>query len=111
MRKLLIAILAAGLLGGMSSQASGATHSVRIGDDWFVREGRAPTVEVAKGDQVRWRWTGRHEHNVQVRRGPASFQSSLKTDGTYTRKLRKRGTYRIVCSIHRPAMRMTLVVD
>jgi len=111
MRKPLIALMVAALAGTLSSQAFGATRSVSIGDDWFVRDGRASTVTVNRGDKVRWRWTGRNPHNVQVRRGPARFQSDTMRSGTFSRTLRRRGTYRIVCSIHQPDMRMTLVVD
>jgi plastocyanin len=111
MRKPLIALLVAGLAGTMSSQAFGATRSVRLGDDWFVRDARPTTVTVSRGDTVKWRWTGRRQHNVVAQRGPARFQSSLKRSGTYSKRMRKRGTYRIVCSIHQPGMRMRLVVD
>jgi plastocyanin len=111
MRKPLIALIVAGLAGTMSSQAFGATRNVNIGDDWFVRDGRATTVTVSRNDTVRWRWTGSNRHNVEVQRGPARFRSALKRSGTYSKKMRKRGTYRIVCSIHQPSMRMTLRVD
>jgi plastocyanin len=93
-----------------AAPAAGATRTVRLGDDWFVREGSPRTVTVSRGDTVRWRWTGRNQHNVAVRSGPARFQSPLKRSGTYSRKLRRRGTYRIICSIHQPDMRMTLRV-
>jgi plastocyanin len=111
MRKPLIALMVAALAGTLSSQAYGATRNVSLGDDWFVRDARPTTVTVSRGDTVRWRWVGRNQHNVQVRRGPAEFQSKVKRSGEYSRTMRKRGTYRIVCSIHQPDMRMTLVVD
>jgi plastocyanin len=111
MRKPLIALTAVALAGTLSSPAFGATRNVSLGDDWFVRDARPSTVTVDRGDAVRWRWTGRNQHNVQVQRGPARFQSKVKRSGTFSRTLRKRGTYRIVCSIHQPDMRMTLVVD
>jgi plastocyanin len=113
MWKPLIALIAVVLAGTLSSQAFGATRNVSLGDDWFVRDGKPTTVTVSRGDTVRWRWTGRNPHNVQVQRGPrrAKFQSKVKRSGTYSRALSKSGTYRIVCSIHAPDMRMTLVVD
>ena len=111
MRKPLIALMVAALAGTLSSQAYGATRTVSLGDDWFVRDARPTTVTVSRGDIVRWRWVGDNPHNVQVQRGPAQFQSKVKRSGKYSRTLRKRGTYRIVCSIHQPDMRMTLVVD
>jgi plastocyanin len=108
-RKPLIALLVAGLAGTLASQANAATRTVRLGDDWFVREGSPRTVTVSRNTVVRWRWTGRDQHNV-VASGAARFQSPLKRSGTYSRKVRARGTYRIVCSIHQPDMRMTLRV-
>jgi plastocyanin len=48
---------------------------------------------------------------VVVQRGPATFQSKLKRSGSFSRKMRKRGTYKIVCSIHAPDMAMTLRVN
>ena len=84
---------------------------MRVGDNWFVRAGDPPTVTVAKGTRVRWRWTGSNEHNVAAVRGPAEFRSGRRSSGTFSPRLRRRGTYRIVCTIHRPLMRMRLKVD
>jgi plastocyanin len=47
---------------------------------------------------------------VVVVSGPASFQSALKRSGSFKRKMRRTGTYRIQCSIHAPDMAMTLKV-
>jgi plastocyanin len=107
MRKLSIAVLLTLLA---AAPAAAAPRKVSVGDDWFVRDGRAATVTVNKGKKVRWRWVGRDQHNVVVQSGPRRFQSPLKRSGRYTKKMRKRGTYKIVCSIHQPDMRMTLVV-
>ena len=90
--------------------AAGATRNVKVGDDYYVRSGSPPTVTVTKGTTVKWNWTGRRQHNVVVQRGPASFQSALKRSGSFSRKLRRAGTYKIVCSIHAPDMAMTLKV-
>ena len=48
---------------------------------------------------------------VATRKGRTRFQSALKRSGSYSRKMITRGTYRIVCSIHQPDMRMKLVVE
>jgi plastocyanin len=107
MRKLPIALILTLLV---AAPATAAPRNVDVGDDWFVRDGSPATVTVNKGKRVRWRWVGRDLHNVVVQRGPRRFQSPLKRSGTYVKKMRKRGTYRIVCSIHQPDMRMKLVV-
>jgi plastocyanin len=110
MRKPLIALLVAGVAGALAPQASAATRTVRLGDDWFVSDDRPTRVTVSRNTIVKWRWTGRDQHNV-VATGPVDFQSPLKRSGTYRKKLRRGGTYRIVCSIHQPDMRMTLRVE
>ena len=110
MHKLLAGILAAVVCGLLAAQALAATRSVTIGDDFFVRKGRPPTVTVTRGTTVRWVWRGDHVHNVTVTRGPVKFHSSVKDHGSYGKTLNRVGTYRIVCSVHQPDMRMTLVV-
>ena len=98
------------ILALLAAAPAAAARNVKIGDDYDVRPGKAPTVTVSKGATVRWNWTGRRQHNVVVQRGPASFQSKLKRSGSFSRRMRKRGTYKIVCSIHAPDMAMTLRV-
>jgi plastocyanin len=91
----------------IAAPAGAATRSVKIGDDFF----KPKTVTVSKGTTVKWNWRGSHAHNVRVRRGPRHFQSAVKRSGSFKRKMRVRGTYRIICSIHAPGMRMKLIVQ
>jgi plastocyanin len=104
----LVLTLAVALLA--AAPATAAPRNVKIGDDYYVRSGNPPTVTVTKGRTVRWNWRGSRQHNVVVRSGPVSFQSALKRSGSYSRKMRRAGTYRIICSIHAPDMAMTLKV-
>ena len=110
MRKLLVAVLVASASAVLATQALAATRSVKVGDDYFVRKGSVPTVTVKKGTKVTWRWTGKDMHNVAVTKGPVKFRSSYKTSGTFSRTVRRTGTYTIVCSIHQPDMTMKLRV-
>ena len=123
MRKLLIAsvlLAAGGLTAAFSASATSATSvtsassavRVKIGDNYFVRARGVPRVTVAKGGRVRWVWTGKRPHNVQAIRGPSRFGSTTMTDGSYTKRLRKRGTYTIICTIHSgDDQKMKLVVE
>ena len=84
---------------------STAATTVRVDDDVF----RPGTVTVRSGSTVTWRWVGDNPHNVTVTRGPVKFRSGTKRSGRFSKKLRRGGTYRIVCTIH-PGMDMTLKV-
>ena len=108
MRILPLALIAALLVA--AAPAAAATRNVKIGDDYYVRAGSPPTVSVFRGTTVRWNWRGSRQHNVVAQSGPSSFQSALKRSGSYSRKMRRVGTYKIVCSIHQPDMAMTLKV-
>jgi plastocyanin len=108
MRILPIVLILALFVG--AAPAAAKTRNIKIGDDYFVRKGSPPTVKVTKGTIVRWNWTGSRQHNVVVTSGPVRFQSPLKRSGHYRKKMKRRGTYKIVCTIHAPDMRMTLKV-
>jgi plastocyanin len=105
---LLVTLVAVLLTAG---PALSARKTVEVDDNYFVREGDPPTVMVERYDRVVWEWEGRNPHNVTVTRGPVKFKSTTKTSGTYRKRVTRRGTYKIVCTIHRPQMRMTLRVQ
>ena len=110
MRKLLVALLIAAATAVFASQAPAAGRSVKVANDYFVRDAGTPTVTVKKGTRVTWRWAQRGLHNVVVTRGPQKFRSSLKSSGSYSKRVRRAGTYRLVCTVHSPDMKMTLRV-
>jgi len=87
------------LLGAAPADTA-TTRAVRVGDNWFVRPAGVPTVTVRRGDRVRWRWTGSAPHNVTVVSGPVRFRSRTMTSGAFSRRVTRRGTYRIICTIH-----------
>ena len=114
MRKLLVVVvavvLAAGLTAVFAASAPSATR-VKVGDNYFVRASGVPTVTVSKGTRVKWVWTGRRLHNVKVVSGPVRFGSRAMTDGSYAKRLRRRGTYTIICTVHGGSdQKMKLVV-
>lgn len=112
MRKLLVGVLAAAALCAFAATALAATKSVKIGDNYFVRSSGVPTVTVSRNTTVTWRFSGDSTHNVTVSRGPVKFHSATKSSGTYSKKVTKRGTYTIYCSIHGPGdQKMKLIVE
>jgi plastocyanin len=112
MRKMLVFSLLAGMLAVLviAGPALSKRKTVEVDDDYFVREGSPPTVTVKRNDKVVWEWEGRNPHNVTVKSGPVKFRSSTKSSGTYSKKVTRSGTYKIVCTLHAPDMRMTLKV-
>jgi plastocyanin len=105
--------MAAAAIAGalLAPPATAETPSVVVRDNEFSRAGRArPTVVVAPGTIVTWRWASRQSHNVTVRSGPERFRSATQSAGTFRRRMVRAGTYRIGCTLHAPGMRMRVVV-
>jgi len=100
LRKLLVPLLAVGLLGPAAAPALAATTNVKIGDNYFVRPSGVPKIKIAKGDKVRWQWKGESLHNVKVSSGPVRFGSPSKMSGSYTRAFTRKGTYTLICTVH-----------
>jgi plastocyanin len=110
MRKSIVAVLAVGALCALAATAL-AAKSVKVGDNYFVRAAGTPKVTVSKGTTVRWRFAGDSLHNVTVSRGPVKFRSPTRISGSYSKKMRRRGTYTIYCTVHGASdQRMKLVV-
>jgi plastocyanin len=115
MRKLFALSLLAALVGALAvaGPALSKRKSVEVDDNYFVEKGKPRTATVHVGDTVEWEWEDDavNPHNVTVAKGPVKFHSKNKTSGTYAKKLRKAGTYKIVCTIHAAqGMKMTLKV-
>jgi plastocyanin len=99
----------AGLGQAIAEERPGANITARatgvtVGDDFF----RPRKLSISAGTRVRWTWHARDVHNVTVTSGPVRFKSPTQSTGTFSRTLRRRGTYRIVCTIH--GQRMTIRV-
>jgi plastocyanin len=84
-----------------------ATKTVRVGDVFFKKS----KITIQSGDTVKWRWVGALPHDVTVTKGPRKFHSKTKMTGTYSKKLRKRGTYRYICTVHPQDMKGKIVVE
>lgn len=90
---------------GASSKHKTRTATVKLKDDYFAPK----TKTVRRNTVVVFRWAGRAPHNVVVTRGPVKFSSKTQTKGSYRKKLTRKGTYTIVCTIH-PGMELKLKV-
>jgi plastocyanin len=104
MKKLAVAAVAVAATVATAIPSTAAT-TVKVDDDVF----KPKTVTVSSGTTVTWRWVGSDPHNVTVTKGPVKFHSGTKRKGKFSKKLRRGGTYKIVCTIH-PGMAMTLKV-
>jgi len=111
-----IALTAAAMLAGavLPSGAGAATRGVGVCDNYFVRgadcsnESRllapARPLVIQRGDYVSWAFRGFNDHTVFAPKssyGPG-FNSGLRSPGTasFKRRFRKRGTFRVLCTIH-----------
>jgi plastocyanin len=92
--------------GALAIPALAATTSVQVKDNKFV----AKSITVSKGTTVKWVWRGKAPHNVKVTKGPAKFASTTQVKGSFSKKLTKKGTYTILCTVHAPDMKMTIRV-
>jgi plastocyanin len=111
MRKLIVIVIATGALAALAATALAATKSVKVGDDYYVRAQGVPRVTVSKGTTVKWRFAGNNPHTVTVSKGPVKFHSGVKSSGTYKKKVTRRGTYTIYCTIHGASnQKMKLIV-
>ena len=111
MRKSIVLVLALAALAVAAATALGAPKSVKVGDTYYVRSSGVPKVTVSKGTTVRWRFAGDSPHNVTVSRGPVKFRSTTRSSGSFSKKMRRRGTYTIYCTVHGASdQKMKLVV-
>lgn len=104
-RPALVALTAVAVTAGLGASTASSASTVRLKDNFFTPK----TTSVSKGSTVTFRWAGKAAHNVVVERGPVKFRSSTKVKGTYKRKLTRRGSYTIVCTLH-PGMTLKLRV-
>jgi plastocyanin len=94
-------VLAAALCAVALAPASvpAAGRSVKVGDDFY----KARKLRVKPGTTVTWRWAGHSEHDVYFTRAPRKGKPrscKAKTEGSCSRRIRKRGTYDYVCTLH-----------
>jgi plastocyanin len=109
----LIAVIALGAAAAVPGMAETkrATKQVGVYDDYFNPE----EVKIHKGDRVKWVWDqfSVEDHNVTLKKGPGKkFHSPDKHYPTdpYVHRFKKRGRYKIWCTLHPQSMKMTVRV-
>ena len=102
----LLAVAAAAALALPATTHAAASCTVRVDDFAFS----PASLAVRAGTTVTWKFQDSATHNVTVRRGPVKFHSRDIRRGSYSRTLTRRGSYKLVCSIH-PDMRQTIAVS
>ena len=107
MRKLLALATVLVLAGVLAVTAVASTKTVSVKDNFFSPK----STTISKNTTIKWKWAGSAPHNVTVTKGPQKFHSKTQTSGSFQKKLKKAGTYKIVCTIHASqGMKMTLKV-
>jgi plastocyanin len=106
----LIAIVALAAVPGLGGVASAApTTTVKLGDNFF----KPARKTIRRGTKVRFKWVGRNPHNVTKRKGPGGRFKSRTTSRrgvNFVKRFTKRGTYKLICTIHPEEMRLTIKV-
>jgi plastocyanin len=98
MRRTLALAAAATLLIGAGASGR-ATTTVQVADDFFDPS----RVKISKRDKIAFEWVGTNEHDIAKTKGPGPFFESGPITGTgvlYTRRFKKAGTYRLICTLH-----------
>lgn len=108
-RALLAAALVAAALATTPAGASGGA-TVLVTDNAFLRGVQRPQVRIDRGATVTWAWRSRQSHGVSASSGPERFNSRIRNAGVFRHRFARAGTYRIVCPLHAPGMKMTVVV-
>jgi len=104
------AILAVAAAGALALPTSGgaANTTIKVGDDFFSPASKT----VKKGTKIKFKWIGDRPHNVVKQKGPGGGFASRTTSArgvNFSKKFKKAGTYKIICTIH-GGMQMTLKV-
>ena len=86
---LTVALAPAGALGGAHAAR---THTVTLQEFRF----HPATLNINRGDSVKWVWRDQVEHNVTFR----TVHSRTQISGTYTVRFNRRGTFNYHCTLH-----------
>lgn len=96
-----VALLACGaaLAGAASADEMSSKRTVRLGDNFFDPD----QLSISSGTKVAFDWIGDKKHNVTKKKGPGGGFASETTRSNgvhYTKKFKKSGTYKLICTVH-----------
>jgi plastocyanin len=110
-RRYAAAALAVAACAFPAAALGAAAKRVQVGDDYY-----GPTkLTVKRGTTVKWVWLAdnTNSHDVKLVKAPKGVKrfhsASAATDFTFSRRLTRPGTYKIVCTLHQD-MTMTIRV-
>ena len=110
-RLIALLVVVAAVAAAIAVPALAATKTVKVGPKTSFGP---KSLTIKAGDTVRFRWTGSLPHDVVITKGPNIRRtkkiSGVRTSGTVSKKFNTKGTYSILCQIHRPNMKMTIKV-
>jgi plastocyanin len=79
--------------------SNAARERVAIRDNFFDPR----SVSIEEDDKVTWSWRGDNSHNVTFTKVPKTASKNgadTRREGRWSRRFRKRGLYKYVCTIH-----------
>ena len=97
-----VAVGATGVVGatvasGDGPQAQSAAKTVSVRDNFF----RPRIASIGRGTTVTWRWRGRRRHDMRITSGRGRPRNcGARRSGSCTRRFRRRGTFRYLCTFH-----------
>ena len=89
-----VLVLVAFLAIAAAAPASAVTIKAR-GQRW-----RPPSVNIDRGDRVRWRYVSGSHHTVTAYGGGWSYNRQLHPGTSVSRRFRHRGIFKFRCTIH-----------
>jgi plastocyanin len=105
-----IVTAATALMAGITASAIAATnHVISVRDDSFSKS----SITIPRKDTITWKWRNTSDdHNVKApSSSPVPFMSKTRSGNySYSHKFNKTGTYKIFCTIHPDAMKLTVKV-
>ena len=83
----------------LAGESHSSSNAIAVKDNFFKPKSKS----FSKPTSVTWKWKGHRKHNVFFTKAPKGAKPKrcgTRKSGSCTRKLKKAGTYRYVCTIH-----------